>query len=259
MKPSDEWKLPTRHIGRRVWLFDRIDSTNTHAMTLADDSNNDGLVLLAEEQTAGRGQYGRSWQSLSGKSVLMSLLLFPEGRLRQPAVLTAWAAVAVCTLIERVAGLQASIKWPNDVMIHGQKICGILIEQQVRSGRLAAVVGLGLNISQTQQDFEDANLPFATSLAIKAQQLFDPKVLARALIGVMDEEYYSLHTGEVQQLQVQWQERLDLIGKRVMAEAANQRVIGKLTNLSFERVELEIGGGKYQEFRPEIVQRLTVL
>ncbi len=148
-------------------VFPRLDSTNTLALSLSGDPSQHGLVLLAEEQSAGRGQYGRSWQAPLRSSVLMSLLLFPPPALRRPALLVAWAAVSVCELVQAATGLAATIKWPNDVLIHGKKVCGILIEQR-NSGNpvlpLATVVGLGLNVTQPAEAFAAANLPDAGSL-----------------------------------------------------------------------------------------------
>src|SRR5262249_53884543 len=144
-----------------VLFFDRLASTSELAARLALDAKNDGLVILAEEQTAGRGQHGRVWLSPPGTSVLASVLLFPPPELRRPAVLTAWPAVSVCETIPVLTGLQAQIKWPNDVLIRGKKVCGILIEQ----GK-GTVVGIGLNVNQTAEHFEEAGLPLAGSLAM---------------------------------------------------------------------------------------------
>jgi len=164
VKPADIWNLPTRRLGRQTIVFNQLDSTNTFAAPLADDPANDGLVVVAREQTAGRGQYGRVWQAPPGSSVLMSVLLFPPAPLRRPALLTAWAAVSVCETILQLAKLQAKIKWPNDVLIHGKKVCGILIEQRTGASAefpLATVVGVGLNITQSAEMFAQAGLPLA--------------------------------------------------------------------------------------------------
>src|SRR5437870_5808840 len=96
---AERWTMNTRSIGRRVLIYDRLDSTNALALHLGEYPHNHGTALLAREQTAGRGQYGRSWQAPPGSSVLMSVLLFPPLPLRRPALLTAWAAVSVCESI----------------------------------------------------------------------------------------------------------------------------------------------------------------
>src|SRR5438309_6402048 len=152
--------LDTQRIGRRILVYDRAESTNQRAAEFAADPNNDGLVILAGEQTAGRGQHGRTWQAPPGSSVLLSLLLFPPPALRRPALLTAWAAVSVCETILQLTGLQATIKWPNDVLLCDRKVCGILIEQ----GR-GLVAGIGLNLNQSEEDLQQMELPQAASLS----------------------------------------------------------------------------------------------
>src|SRR5262245_24669040 len=115
--PHEVRSLPSSRLGARLWHFPQLDSTNELALNLAGQPEHDGLAILADEQSAGRGQYGRTWTAPPGSSVLLSLLLFPPESLRRPSVLTAWAGVAVCETILEVAGLQAKIKWPNDVLV----------------------------------------------------------------------------------------------------------------------------------------------
>src|SRR5438128_2180119 len=126
---GDEWRLDTHLLGRRVVIYDRVDSTNALAAKLAEDPANEGLIILAKEQTAGRGQHGRSWDCKAGSGVLLSALLFPPPSLRRPVILAAWAANSVCETILQSTGLEARIKWPNDVLLEGKKVAGILIEQ----------------------------------------------------------------------------------------------------------------------------------
>src|SRR5262245_12166642 len=120
---------PPPLIGRWVLRLDRVGSTNTEALRYADDLENEGLVIVAEEQTAGRGQPGRVWHAPHGSSILFSILLFPPLNVRRSVVLTAMASVAVCEAIFHHIQRQATIKWPNDVLLAGKKVCGILIEQ----------------------------------------------------------------------------------------------------------------------------------
>src|SRR5260370_14222896 len=150
--------METTAIGRKVLVYDCVESTNTFAAALANSPDSQQLSILAGEQTAGRGQHGRTWTATPGSSVLLSLLLFPPDFLRRPAILTAWAAVSVCRTIQELTGVEATIKWPNDVLLLGKKVCGMLIEQS-----RGTVVGIGLNVRQTHQDFAAAGL-VATSL-----------------------------------------------------------------------------------------------
>ena len=241
--PPEEWQLDTRRLGRRVLVFDRVESTNSVAAALANEPGNDGLVVLAEEQTTGRGQHGRSWTCPRGAGVLMSVLLFPPPELRRPALLTAWAAVSVCETIRKATNLQASIKWPNDVLIRGRKVCGILIE--TRSAKreaqraLATICGIGLNVNQTPEAFAEAGLPDGGSLALFTDAPIDCRQMASQLIEQLDEEYDRLCQGDLATLESCWRWWLGLLGKQVAVECRDVMHYGRLRGVAWDAVEIE--------------------
>jgi len=244
--------LDTRHIGRRVLVYDSVVSTNDVAVSFAAERRNDGLIVLAEHQIGGRGQYGRVWESRAGSSVLMSVLVFPPVEFRRPVVLTALAAVAVAEAVRTLTGVQARIKWPNDLLVRGKKVCGILIEQG-----LGTVIGIGLNLNQTAEDFAKDGLPQATSLAIEAGSLFDPPSASTTLIRCLDDEYDRMLTGEVVPLEADWKWRIGLLGRQVIAETADgERIAGRLREMSFEAIELEHFESGVTVLKPEFVRQL---
>jgi BirA family biotin operon repressor/biotin-[acetyl-CoA-carboxylase] ligase len=254
MSLLEEWNLETRRLGRRVLVFDVLDSTNTQAGALAHNPANDGIVVLAEEQTAGRGQQGRCWHCPRGAGILMSVLLFPPQEIRRPVLLVAWASNSVCETIRRRTGLEATIKWPNDVLVHGHKVCGILIEQ----GR-GTVVGLGLNVNQTAKSLVEAGLPGAGSLAQFMGQPLDRKGIACALIEQLDKEYQGLLQGELARLESSWKRRIGLLGKEVLVECPDATHRGLLTALGWEGAELGTSCGAAVHIRPEVVKHITAL
>jgi BirA family biotin operon repressor/biotin-[acetyl-CoA-carboxylase] ligase len=258
--PHDIYHLGTKRLGKQVWFFQCLDSTNSLALSLAGDFAKDGLALLAEEQTSGRGQYGRTWEAPPGSSVLLSVLFFPPVGLRAPALLTAWAAVSVCETIEEVAGLQAAIKWPNDVLIRGRKVCGILIEQRSGSGDLppATVVGIGLNVRQAASFFAQADLPGAASLASLSGATFDTRFVAERLIGQLDASYDRLLQGDTGTLEALWQGRLGLVGQQVVVATFEQTKEGRLLEIAWDGVLLEESGQIFQ-IPTETVRRLDRL
>lgn len=265
MTPREEWSLDTHHLGRRVLVFDRLDSTNNLAAQLADDPANEGLAILADEQTAGRGQQGRTWMAAPGQSVLMSLLLAPPAELCRPVVLTAWAAVAVCAAIREIIPSSPRIKWPNDVLLHDRKVCGILIESTCGRLRLSAadakpqavmIVGIGLNVQQSAATFAAAGLPEATSLAQFAAGPLDTQAVAAALIRQLDRDYDALRQGDLNTLETSWKHHLDLVGKQVAAECHDGTHHGRLIELSFRGVELAREGKRLLVLPPERVQHL---
>jgi BirA family biotin operon repressor/biotin-[acetyl-CoA-carboxylase] ligase len=239
--PKSRWTLVTRHLGWEVRVFDELDSTNTHALGLADDPKRHGLIILTRSQSAGRGQYGRTWTAPPESSVLASVLVFPPAALRQPVVMTAWGAVAVCEVILQLTGLQASIKWPNDIFLGGKKICGFLIEQKTTGAAdapLATVVGIGLNVTQPADVFQAANLPDAGSLISLTGKAFSVDGVARAIFHRMDEEYERLLRGDLASLESLWQWRFGLIGKPVVVDVADGTRRGRLLDISFQGLTL---------------------
>ncbi len=266
IQPRHEWSLDTRRLGRRVLVFDRLDSTNNLTLQLADDPANDGLAILADEQTAGRGQHGRTWLAAPGQSVLLSLLVFPPPQLCRPAVLTAWATVAVCAAIREIIGRPTRIKWPNDVLLNGRKVCGILIEsgnpKSKRGFRLSDfgsrifVVGIGLNVQQSAETFAAAGLPEATSLAQFAAAPLDTHTVAAALIRQLDSDYDALCQGDLAAVETCWKTRLGLLGKHVVVECADATHRGRLIELSFRGIKLTRAGEPSLVLAPERIQHL---
>jgi len=274
MPPREEWSLDTRRLGRRVLVFDRLDSTNNLAATLANDPANDGLAILADEQTAGRGQHGRTWLAAPRQSVLLSLLIAPPPELCRPAVLTAWAAVAVCATIEQTIGQPPRIKWPNDVLLNECKVCGILIESAAggRAGLrqrpenvLGAltqtrspwfIVGIGLNVQQSTVTFAAAGLSEATSLSQFTTHPLDTYSVAADLIRRLDCDYDALCQGDLATLEMRWKQHLGLLGKHVVAECHDGRHHGRLIELSFRAVEFARPGMPTLVLAPERIQHL---
>ncbi len=259
MTPRAEWHLDTHRLGRRVLVFDCLDSTNTYAAALTHDPGNDGLAILADEQTAGRGRQGRSWTSPPGAGVLLSVLLFPPPALCRPALLTAWAAVAVCETIRRVANVQARIKWPNDVLIRGKKVCGILIDQKAAGGGSSppTICGIGLNVSQSAVFFAAAELPDAASLALFTKVPLDRDAVAQQLLRQLDDEYARLCAGDLTTLESCWKWRLGLLGRQVVAECATGSRRGRLRDVTWDGVDLEVAPGTTLRMPPEAVLHLS--
>jgi BirA family biotin operon repressor/biotin-[acetyl-CoA-carboxylase] ligase len=248
MAPRVHDNPDARHVGRRVVAFDSVPSTNDVAA-----GEPDGTAVIAGFQTAGRGQYGRVWQSRPGASLLVSVVVHPPPELRRPVVLTAWAAVAVGDAILELTGVQARVKWPNDLLVRGKKVCGILIEQA--SGPTPrTVAGIGLNLNQTAAEFLEAGLPAATSLAEVAGKSRDPDVAARTVLHHLDAEYARLIAGETVALEADWKWRIGLLGRPVVVELADgSHVSGRLKELSFDGLDVE----GHAPIRPEFVRHLS--
>ncbi len=171
-----------------------VDSTNNYAKALAMDPAGfaDGTAIAADEQTGGRGRLGRSFQSPKGKGVYLTMLWKPAIAPAQAVDLTAYAAVAVCDGIEAAVGVRPGIKWTNDIVLGGKKLCGILTEMSVEgeSGALSYIVcGIGMNANHAPEDFSDEVRPIATSLARELGHPIDRGRLCGCVIDALDRMY----------------------------------------------------------------------
>lgn len=176
-------------IGGELVCLDCVDSTNNYAKKLADEGAPHGTVILTEQQTGGRGRQGKSFASPAGKGLYLSVLLRPDCPPMEVINLTAWTAVAVCDAIEEAVGLRPGIKWTNDIILQGKKLCGILTEMglEAESGQLQyVVVGVGINVSQNGEDFAGELAPIAISLEQALGRPVRRAELAAAVIRALD-------------------------------------------------------------------------
>lgn len=248
--PSEVISRPGRTIGRVVEVFDELDSTNQFAAGRMELGLH-GLTIVARHQTAGRGQYGRSWLSVPDSSLLMSIILEPAAWHR-PVLLTAWAALGVARLVEDLTGQGPRIKWPNDIYAGGRKVCGILSE----CGR-NVVVGIGLNLSQTRDEFDRAELPLATSLAELGVAEPSPVSAAGMLLDRLDELYPAIAESRPD-IEREWVSRLGLQGRRAeLTEMRGDRWTGRVRALGFDGIIFESIDGVVMQFRPDEVRNIT--
>jgi BirA family biotin operon repressor/biotin-[acetyl-CoA-carboxylase] ligase len=148
--------LQTQQFGRELICLDSVDSTNEYLKTHAADCGH-GCAVAADEQTGGKGRLGRSWASPKGMSLLMSVLL--KRQQAEQAVLTLACGLAVARALNSLCGGGFAIKWPNDIVGGGKKICGILCEAKITGALTFTVCGIGINLTQGQSYFDERNLP----------------------------------------------------------------------------------------------------
>jgi BirA family biotin operon repressor/biotin-[acetyl-CoA-carboxylase] ligase len=227
-----EDRLGTIRIGRRIAVWNRVSSTNDLAARAAGSTANEGLVVLAEEQTAGRGRRGRSWSVPPGSSLLMSVLLFPPAALGETAWLNALGAVATAEVVADWTGLgsQVTIKWPNDVRFGGRKIAGVLVER-----RQGAVIGIGLNVNVGEEDFAPELRASATSLSIVSGGRVDRSELARAVIQRLDAWYELGNSNGPETLNPPWRDRSEHLGRVVAVVTPLGRALGRLDEVHLQR------------------------
>ncbi|MDD4856638.1 MAG: biotin--[acetyl-CoA-carboxylase] ligase [Candidatus Krumholzibacteria bacterium] len=225
----------TKILGRRIVLFDSVESTNAAAMAAVVAGAAEGTLFIAERQTLGKGRKGRSWFSAEGKSLTFSLILRPP---RKEEALTAILALAVVRALWNFVG-RSTVKWPNDVFLNGRKLAGILAES--REG--AVVVGLGLNVNETPADFPSAIAGEATSMRIAAKKTFDrARVLCR-ILEMFEALYEEFQRGGFAPLRKDVEDRLLYIGERVSIESGGNVFKGNMIGITDEGyLRLEAGG-----------------
>ena len=202
-------------IGAIVHRLDVVDSTQSVLARLARDGAADGTVVTARHQTTGRGRRDRSWWDAPGESLLMSVLLRPAIATAQVSQLSLVAAIAVTDAIASVAAVCASIRWPNDVLVDGAKLCGILPDAVCHAdGRVQhAILGIGINVNQ--RAFPAGLAETATSLALVTGRPADSAHLERAVLTALDARYDTWLTAGFEALRDAWRSRSCTLGTRV--------------------------------------------
>jgi BirA family transcriptional regulator, biotin operon repressor / biotin---[acetyl-CoA-carboxylase] ligase len=178
-------------IGHKVIHYFRTESTNTVALDLSLQEGPHGTVVIAEEQTAGRGRMGRTWYSEKSSGIYVSVLLRPPLSPAAAPILTLLAGLAVAEAIRSVTGLSVDIRWPNDVLVNGKKVCGILTEMQAELDRLHRVV-LGIGINVNHREMPEELCEFATSLALEGGQSYSRLQILVALLWQLERYYHRL-------------------------------------------------------------------
>ncbi|MGN0135688.1 biotin--[acetyl-CoA-carboxylase] ligase [Anaerotignum sp.] len=176
-----ETAIKTEKLGHPVYFYEETDTTNDRIRDLAGEGAPEGTLAIAEQQTAGRGRKGRPWQAPAGTGVWMSLLLRPNIQPVQASVLTLLAGMALTEAVEEVTGMKPGIKWPNDILLNGRKLAGILTEMDCDMETIHSVtVGMGINVNT--REFPEELQKIATSLYLEGGREYDRcEVVARSM------------------------------------------------------------------------------
>ena len=233
--------LNVERIGREIIIYKSTSSTNDIAGQYANGGEkNDGIVILAEQQTAGRGRRANKWLSQTGKSILCSILIRDNGI--APHIIPLVSAVAAADTVGKYA--DAKIKWPNDIFLAGRKVAGILIDGIVRAGQKFYVIGIGINCHQTREDFIGELRDTATSIDIQIGDVCDRnKIVAELLTNL--ELYLTVASDNPAGIIEKWQSRNMLLGKKITVEHNGEKFTGNCMGIEPTKgliIQLECGG-----------------
>lgn len=224
--------LHTKVIGRRLFVFDEIDSTNTCAKTLADTGMEDGTIVISDYQTAGRGRFGRSWVGEPTHNLFFSIILRPHIVQTQIGMLPLFAAASVASALDAVIDKRIECRWPNDLLLNGKKFCGILVESLSTQETLNyAVVGIGVNVNQS--DFGNELNNKATSMWNETGISHDRRSIFRRILEVLDTLYVDVQKGDFTRILQEWNSRAYILGHTVTLTQGNRTFTGvayRITN-----------------------------
>lgn len=217
-------RLTTVTVGRHLIYLPQTGSTNEVAKQLASQGAPEGTLVIAEEQTVGKGRLGRRWLAPAGTSLLLSLIFYPHLPSTHVGTLTMICGLAVLDALQETAGLAGSLKWPNDILLNECKAGGILTELAVQGERIKyAIVGLGLNVNLQPADV--SGLPSdATSVSEAAGHAVNRSDLLLSLLAHIERRYLALQHGH--RPHREWASRLSTLGQQIVAETSEGTIVG---------------------------------
>ncbi|MBI2538510.1 MAG: biotin--[acetyl-CoA-carboxylase] ligase [Deltaproteobacteria bacterium] len=223
-----ERQLATERLGKTLHYFPEIDSTNNYARNLAEQGAMEGEVVIAESQTRGKGRLGRSWVSPAGRNLYLSVILRPKLSPLHAPQITLMSAVALAETIQSFIPFPPEIKWPNDILVGGKKVAGILTESACAADRvLFVVLGIGVNVNFPREEMPVSIRDTATSLMTLSGAPVDRTALALQLIRSLNRCYGDLERLGFPPMAERWAGFFRLQGKRVKVEMMDQAVQGK--------------------------------
>jgi len=206
-------------IGSKLYYFDSLESTNEYAKTLIKDAP-EGAVILVDQQTGGRGRFGKQWYSPEG-GIWMSVILRPP----DPSLITIIAGIAVCRALH-MNGVLPGIKWPNDIVLNGKKIGGTLTEIIDKT----VILGIGVNLNI--RDFPDELEAIASSVFLETKKHLEKKMVFDTLCKQLDDCYIMLKQNKITDLLTEWRHYTILLGQQVVIEMPDKELSGKVLDIS---------------------------
>jgi BirA family transcriptional regulator, biotin operon repressor / biotin---[acetyl-CoA-carboxylase] ligase len=231
--------LKTKFLGQVIHYEESVGSTQKIAQRLAYEDVPEGTVVIAEEQVLGRGRMERKWHSPKYTGIWMSMILRPKIPITKAPQLTLITAVAVVQAIEELTGLLPDIKWPNDILIRGKKVTGILTELQAESDRISSIIiGIGMNVNQTKEDFPEELQTIASSLAIEKGEKISRAALIRAVLTNIERLYLLYLEQGFAPVKILWESYAISIGKNIIARTLTGSIHGRAKGINDEGVLL---------------------
>lgn len=232
-KDEINFQLNTTRLGKEVYYHESVQSTQELAHKMALEGAKEGALVIADEQVSGRGRLGRAWHSPKGTGIWMSIILRPNIPPQQAPQLTLLAAVSVVKAITRKTGTSPEIKWPNDILINGKKVVGILTELQAEADRVnSVIIGMGINVNVDK--FPEELTSIATSLKLEANTTIDRAALVKAILEEMEKLYDTYLNEGFGIIKLLWESYACSLGKMLTARMIKGEVYGLAKGITAE-------------------------
>ncbi|MEH7303501.1 biotin--[acetyl-CoA-carboxylase] ligase [Neobacillus drentensis] len=229
--------LTTTLMGRNIHYEESVESTQKIAHRLASEDAPEGTIIIAEEQLAGRGRMARKWHSPKYTGIWMSMLLRPNMPLSNAPQLTLLTAVATVQAIEEMTDVIPEIKWPNDILINGKKVTGILTELQAEADQIhSIIIGIGINVNQKKDDFPSELQEIATSLFIENKVSVSRAELIRSILKHFEKLYTVYLEKGFLPIKLLWEGYAGSIGKYIKARTLTTTIEGKALGITDDGV-----------------------
>ncbi len=221
-------KLSTDVIGQSIQYYPELDSTNTKAWELISENAENGTVVITENQTKGRGRQANKWISTQGKSLTFSIIIYPNALPSQINIYSLIAGLAITDCLNTY-DIQAQLKWPNDILISGKKVGGILCESKISGGVIKSmVIGIGLNVNENIKEFPEDLRNNVTSLMIESGKRSQLEELLANIINHLEHRIQDKDDTQI----IDWEERCAHLNQKVTFHSGNEIVIGVFKGLS---------------------------
>ena len=223
-------KIKSKFIGRRIYYFDEIDSTQNYALQISNNTNENGAIIIAEKQTHGKGRLNRKWYSPEG-GIWLSVIIHPEFQISDATIIPLAASLALCESIKKVHKIKTDVKWPNDITIDGKKVAGMLIDTSIQGNKVEnLVLGIGINFAVNTQQIEkrlknSPNFYGVTSLFPEKNSPSKIELLVQFLLE-LEKVINSLIKGKNAQIIRDWSKHTNMFGKAISVNTGNGKISG---------------------------------
>ena len=240
--------LKTKIIGHQVYYFDSLDSTQNQALKMADNTSNNGTVIVAAQQTGGRGRSGRKWVSPKG-GIWFSVILQPKFDISITTLFPIASALALSNAIEKTFKISPELKWPNDLTIKGKKIAGMLVDVSLESNRIEnMVLGVGINfdvdVKQIKKILKDTPNFYGIATLSEQKKKVKPVQLVQTFLVELEKIYELLNAKQTKKIISEWTKRSSTIGKNVELETTDGKIKGKAMKIDEDGALIISSNGK---------------